>query len=529
MDANVKELKRYVEENSERLALLPPEELKEFLRDAKDYLDYKATHKIEDYKPYEWQRQFMEAGAIYDSRFLSAGNRCGKTHTAGVEMAYHLTGRYPENWKGRRINSANNIFWAVGITLQSVCDVVQKELLGTNDFRNDQELGTGSIPKECIELKTGLIPDGGKVKQILIKHSSGRFNTLRFFGSENVAVMMGQKCAGIWIDEQALNSMEVYTQCVTRTINALGKGKHGFVMITATPEKGLMPLNRHFIEGSERGDVWLQYAAWDDCEHMTEDEIEKMLKRFPKYQHDMRRKGLPFLGSDAVFPIDPERIKVSEITPLPHWRVVSAMDDGTVVDPAVICTAFHDPDNDKYYLAHEIYIDGDVLDKSPKRLAEEVLASRFSGVPLIVPHDMGSPDNHNVMGRAKLMQEAGVNVESVVFRNPNDVEFEIQHVSRTTRSNRAVEPGLMVMRQLMEDEKLKVSIRCSNWFREKEEYYYYTNPNTGESKRKGAHHTIDASRYAIMSLLAGKGCLYSQVTDRDYSNLQSFTAYTINL
>jgi hypothetical protein len=39
-------------------------------------------------------------------RVFMAGNRVGKTVAAGTEIAYHLTGEYPDWWEGHRFDKA---------------------------------------------------------------------------------------------------------------------------------------------------------------------------------------------------------------------------------------------------------------------------------------------------------------------------------------------------------------------------------------------------------------------------------------
>src|SRR3954451_4671169 len=50
---------------------------------------------------------FFDAGAEYRERAAIAGNRTGKSFgIGGYETVLHLTGLYPEWWRGRRFNAA---------------------------------------------------------------------------------------------------------------------------------------------------------------------------------------------------------------------------------------------------------------------------------------------------------------------------------------------------------------------------------------------------------------------------------------
>ena len=70
-----------------------------------------ALKKIEQRKlfkftPYPWQKDFFDHGGDYAQRLLMAANGVGKTICGAVETSYHLTGRYPTWWKGRRFEKA---------------------------------------------------------------------------------------------------------------------------------------------------------------------------------------------------------------------------------------------------------------------------------------------------------------------------------------------------------------------------------------------------------------------------------------
>src|SRR5213083_226473 len=81
------------------------------------------------YKPYQKQLDFHAAGKIYRERLLMAGNQLGKTFAAGCEVAFHLTGIYPDGWQGRRFEKAPR-FWAGSVTSELTRDGAQRILLG---------------------------------------------------------------------------------------------------------------------------------------------------------------------------------------------------------------------------------------------------------------------------------------------------------------------------------------------------------------------------------------------------------------
>ena len=101
-------------------------------------------NRLTYYRPYPKQAEFHKLGATKRERLLMAGNQLGKTWSGGMEMAYHLTGEYPDWWQGRRFTSEVRA-WAAGVTGESTRDNPQRVLLGSLGH-----MGEGTIPKEAI-------------------------------------------------------------------------------------------------------------------------------------------------------------------------------------------------------------------------------------------------------------------------------------------------------------------------------------------------------------------------------------------
>src|SRR5262245_33022952 len=78
------------------------QDLRELTRLLEETSRRRERKKLELYSPVPKQRAFHDAGAIHRERLLLAGNQCGKTTCGAAETAYHLTGRYPPDWAGKR-------------------------------------------------------------------------------------------------------------------------------------------------------------------------------------------------------------------------------------------------------------------------------------------------------------------------------------------------------------------------------------------------------------------------------------------
>ena len=92
------------------------------------------------------------------------------TYSGAAEVAYHATGRYPKDWKGRKFPRPVSIL-AGSESAELTRKGVQRLLLGPPQKR--EEWGTGAIPKDCIvstSMKSG-VPDA--VSSIVVKNEYG--------------------------------------------------------------------------------------------------------------------------------------------------------------------------------------------------------------------------------------------------------------------------------------------------------------------------------------------------------------------
>ena len=153
--------------------------------------------RLIQYTPYDKQLEFHIAGADYPERLLMAGNQLGKTYSAAMEVAMHVTGIYPDWWEGRKFKRAVNA-WCAGVTSESTRDNPQRLLLGVR-----REFGTGSIPAENIvdiQMARG-VPDA--VDSVTVEHISGRNSHIWFKSYEKGREKwQGQTLDFVWYDEE---------------------------------------------------------------------------------------------------------------------------------------------------------------------------------------------------------------------------------------------------------------------------------------------------------------------------------------
>lgn len=199
----------------------------------------KTRNRLADYRPYAKQREFHDAGAAHRERLFMAGNQLGKTVAGSFEMAMHLSGRYPDWWRGRRFDAPGR-YWVAGETRLSTRDTVQKLLLG--DPERPEAWGMGAIPGEAILTTHRAAGVANAIDAVTVSHVAGGASTLLFKAYEQGrAKWQGDTLNGVWFDEEP--PLDIYVEGLTRT-NATG----GIVMLTFTPLRGMSEVVRMFLE-----------------------------------------------------------------------------------------------------------------------------------------------------------------------------------------------------------------------------------------------------------------------------------------
>lgn len=94
-------------------------------------------------------------------------------------------------------------------------------------------------------------------------------------------------------------------------------------------------------------------AGWDDVPHLDEKTKREMLDSTPPYLRDARSKGIPSLGSGAIFPIPESEIVVQPFTIPNYWPRAYGMDVGWNRTAAIWLA--RNPDDNTMYAYAEHY------------------------------------------------------------------------------------------------------------------------------------------------------------------------------
>ena len=204
-------------------------------------------NQLVSYRPYARQMEFHAYGATYDERLLMAGNQLGKTLAGGMEWAMHLTGRYPDWWKGKVFDHPVRL-WAAGVTAESTRDNPQRVLIGSPQQR--ERWGTGTIPHDALK-RTILSPVGSDALDAVVVRWGGGGDVqqgesvLAFKSYEKGRQKwQGETLDGVWFDEEP--PLDIYSEGRTRCV-----ARSGIVIITFTPLLGMTDVVRLFLSEAD--------------------------------------------------------------------------------------------------------------------------------------------------------------------------------------------------------------------------------------------------------------------------------------
>jgi len=274
-------------------------------------------------------------------------------------------------------------------------------------------------------------------------------------------------------------------------------------MSTFTPLLGLSDVVMYFLpEGrlidydpNEKTTKFVIQADWGDCGHLTDEQKDQLWSSIPAYQRDARTKGVPALGSGAIYPVPESEITIRPFELPPHWPRVYALDVGWNQTAAL--WAAWDRDEDILYFYSEYY-------KGQAEPAIHAAAVRARGdwIPGVI--DPASRGRTQTDG-ARLID---------LYRD---------HGLLLAEAKNEVEAGIYNVWERLSTGRIKVFNNLNNWLME---FRIYRRDEKGKIV-KYKDHLLDATRYLVMSGLdhaSTKPSLFDE-GDQYWANM-SRNAYT---
>lgn len=392
-----------------------------------------------------------------------AGNQLGKTLAGAAEAAMHLTGKYPIDWQGHRFDRPI-IMIAGSESYELTRDGVQRLMVGPP--MNEEEWGTGFIPKADIIDTTRRSGVSGAIDSITVRHVSGGSSTLLFKAYEQGrGKWQANTVDYVWFDEEPPE--DVYFEGITRT-----NATRGLIAVTFTPLNGMSTVVARFIMDPSL-DRSVITMTIDDAEHFSQEDRDRIIASYPPHEREARTKGIPSLGSGRIFPIAEESIVIDPIEIPKHWVQIGGMDFGYDHPFAAACLAW-DRDSDTFYLTKE-YRERETT----PIIHAAALKPWGDWLPWAWPHDGLQHDKGSGEQLAKQYKAQGLKLL------PERATFD--------DGTNGVEAGISEMLQLMQTGRFKVFRTCTKWL---EEFRLYHRKDGKIVKERDD--VISASRYALM-------------------------------
>ena len=197
-------------------------------------------NRLSLYQPHPKQEEAHRLGTQFTACAVFGGNRTGKSLCAAAEWAYHLTGRYPDWWQGRRWNRPVRA-WVASESWATNIIGCQEMLMGENEL-----WGTGMIPRDAlgpVVMQGGV---SGAISKVKVKHVSGGFSTLTFRAyDQGRKKFQSASVDMIWLDEEP--PWPIFTECAMRVFDA-----KGYMLLAFTPLQGMTETCSHFIQLSSQ-------------------------------------------------------------------------------------------------------------------------------------------------------------------------------------------------------------------------------------------------------------------------------------
>lgn len=211
-------------------------------------------------------------------------------------------------------------------------------------------------------------------------------------------------------------------------------------------------------------------CGWDDVPHLTDDMIEEMTKGMMPHLKDARMKGIPTLGSGAIYPVaeedvtfDPSLLKLDDA-----WPRCYALDVGWKKNAAV--WGAHDSDSDVIYLYDEYY-----RGYAEPAIHASAIKARGEWMSGIIDSAAGGASQVDGRNLFDLYTKEGLNI---------------------CNANKAVDAGLLTVYQRLSTGRLKISKNLVNLL---SEFRIYRRDDKGRVVKENDH-LMDAMRYLIMGV-----------------------------
>lgn len=219
------------------------------------------------------------------------------------------------------------------------------------------------------------------------------------------------------------------------------------------------------------------FASWADVPHLTEAMKNAQLEGMDPHLRDARTRGIPFLGSGAVYPLTTDVFEIKPFAIPDHWPRAYGFDVGWNRTAAIWGAI--DPANDVLYLYDEHY----VAEENPNTHANSIMGigasskQRAKWIPGVIDPASNGRSQKDGTVLMETYQRLGMDVQNAV---------------------NAVDAGIHEVWLRMSSGRLKVFSTLQFFFKE---YLLYRRTKDGKivKNKQRPDHLMDAMRYLVIS------------------------------
>lgn len=367
-------------------------------------------NKLSAFVPYPCQLPFINTTSLTSA--LIAGNQCGKTVSVSYMVSCHLTGLYPDWWRGIRIPYATE-WWAAGVTAGRVRDTIQRKLFG-----NIGRMGTGMIPKHLINMETILKKTGTPMAldRVDIKNVDGDWSNIQFFSyDQGLEKFMGTTLdGGAWCDEEPPS--DINTEIKTRV-----SARDALLLYSFTPVDGITPLYDDLMTSEK---VFKVFISQSEVPHFTKEALSRLHEGMSEAELSARRDGKPVIGAGKIFNFSEEEYTIEPFEIPAHWRRLGGLDVG-LTHPTGALMAAYDDDSKTVYITNEYRVKN-------KTAIDHSAHLKHWGVKFMTDPSAFSRQIGSGVSTASIYMEEGLDLK----RANNDVDAGISEVRKLIGSGR---------------------------------------------------------------------------------------------
>jgi hypothetical protein len=212
---------------------------------------------------------------------------------------------------------------------------------------------------------------------------------------------------------------------------------------------------------------YLVTASWNDVPHLSEQTKKELLESTPPHLRNARSKGIPSLGSGAIYPVAEEEIICDPFSIPAYWPRAYAMDVGWNRTAAL--WGAHDRETDTVYLYSEHY-----RGQAEPEIHATAIKARGEWIPGVI--DPASRGRAQADGKRLF-----------------DTYYSLG--LKLSAANNAVEAGIYLVWSRLSTGRLKVFSTLKNFMNE---YRIYRRDEKGRIVKEHDH-LCDCLRYLVLS------------------------------